>query len=205
MMINGNELNFPDLIENTDVTFVLDTSGSISEPVYQYVKDYIRTIAEAMNIGRYNSRVAVIVFNHGATVYFNLNQYINKNELITAIRNIPYYGGGTNISVALDFLKTVAQNGSLGINRAKKQVAIFLTDGMVEGEDDISSAAYSLKRTEIFELYAVGIGSTNLTQLKLIVYKQNPDNFVYYQLPFTKDTLQYFSERIIERLEGQPL
>ena len=190
------------MIENTDVTFVLDTSGSIGETIYQYVKDYIRTIAEAMNIGRYNSRVAVIVFNHEAAVYFNLNQYTDKNELITAIRNIPYYGGGTSISVALNFLKTVAQNGSLGITRAKKQVAVFLTDGRVEGEDNILSAAYLLRSTRIFELYAVGIGSaTNLTQLKLIVPNRNPD-FVYYQLPFTKDTLQHLSKHIIERLEG---
>ena len=200
-MIYGNELNFPDLIENTDVTFVLDTSESITETIYQYAKDYIRTIAEAMNIGQYmyNSRMAVIVFDDEATVYFNLNQYTDKNELITAIRNIPYNSGGTNITEALNFLKTVAESGSLGINRAKKQVAIFLTDGICE-LDDISSAAYSLKGTEIFELYAVGVGSSaNLTQLKLIASK---DDFVYYQLPFTKDTLQYFSEHIIERLKG---
>ena len=188
------------MIENTDVTFVLDTSGSIGEIPYQYAKDFISTIAEAMNIGQYDSRVAVLLFHHGATVYFNLNRYTEKNELITAICNIPYFSGGTNISAALNFLRTVAQNGSLELNRYKRQVAIFLTDGKLEGEDDISTAADLLKDTGIFELYAVGIGYANLTDLELIV--SNDLTSVYFQVPFTKNTLQYLSENIIERLEG---
>lgn len=182
------------------MTFVLDTSGSIGGTAYQYAKDFIRTIAEAMSIGQYDSRVAVILFHHGVGVYFNLNQYTDKNELITAIRNIPYFVGGTNISAALNFLRTVAQNGSLGVSRYKRQVAIFLTDGIIEGDDDIPTAADLLKETGIFELYSVGVGNANLTDLELIV--SNDLDFVYYQIPFTKDTLRYFSERIIERLEG---
>lgn len=182
------------------MTFVLDTSGSIGETAYQYAKDFIRTIAEAMSIGQYDSRVAVILFHHEVGVYFNLNQYTDKNELITAIRNIPYFTGGTIISAALNFLRTVAQNGSLGVNRYKRQVAIFLTDGIIEGDNDIPTAANLLKETGIFELYSVGVGNANLTDLELIV--SNDLDFVYYQIPFTKDTLRYFSERIIERLEG---
>ena len=190
--------NFPGLIENTDVIFVLDTSGSIGETLYEYAKDFIRSIVEAMSIGPQNSRAAVLTFNHGATIYFNLNRYTNKNELITAIRNIPFYDGGTNITVALNFLTTVAQDGSLGINRNKRQVAIFITDGYHE-DDDITAAANSLKRTRIFNLYSVGIGYANVTQLRLIV---NNINSIYYQLPFTKDTLEYHSQQIIRRLGG---
>ena len=189
------------LIEDTDVTFVLDTSGSIGETLYEYAKNFIRSIVEAMNIGPQNSRAAVLIFNHGTTIYFSLNQYTrtNKSELITAIRNIPFYGGGTNITIALNFLTTVAQSGSLGINRNKKQVAIFITDG-IEEDDTITAAANSFKQTHIFDLYSVGIGYANATQLRLIA---NDGYSVYYQLPFTKDTLEYYnSQRIIRRLGG---
>ena len=44
------------------MTFVLDTSGSIGETVCEYAKDFIRSVVEAMNIGAYNSRAAVLVF-----------------------------------------------------------------------------------------------------------------------------------------------
>ena len=115
---------------------------------------------------------------------------------------MPYYrGGGTDTNVALNFLRMIAQNGSLGLNRYKRQVAIFLTDGKIGGEDDIPTAAGLLKDTGMFELYAVEIGyATNLTVIELIV--SNDLESVYFQIPFTKDTLQYFSENIIERLEG---
>lgn len=184
------------MIENTDVTFVLDTSGSIGETLYKYTKDFIMSVVEAMNIGPYNSKVAVVIFNHETALYFSLNRYTNKNALITAIRNIPFYSGGTNISTALNFLRTIAQNGSLGINRNKKQVAIIMTDA---NGDDVTDAANSLRRTGIFKLYSVGIGYANATQLRLIV---NDGYSVYYQLPFTKRTLEYYSQRIIERLTG---
>ena len=190
--------NFSGLIEDTDVTFVLDTSGSIGETLYEYAKNFIGSIVEAMNIGLLNSRAAVLTFNHGTTIYFNLSRYTNKNKLITAIRNIPFYDGDTNITVALNFLTTIAQNGSLGINRNKKQVAIFITDG-IDKHDTITAAANSLKQTHIFSLYSVGIGYANATQLRLIVYDRYS---VYYQLPFTKDTLEYYSQRIIRRLGG---
>ena len=190
--------HFSDLIENTDVTFVLDTSGSVDEAIYERTKDFISSIVEAMNIGQYNSRVAVLVFNHDDMTYFDLNRYTDKSKLIKAIHNLSYNNGNTNISVALDFLTTIAQIGSLGKNSSKKQVAIFITDGKLKGYNEtiLMLAADLLKNTCNFELYAVGIGYANL---KLI---SSYSDAVYYQLPFTADTLECFSQQLITRLGG---
>ena len=189
------------MIENTDVTFVLDASGSVDETLYEHTKDFVSSIVEAMNIGQYNSRVAVLVFNHDDMTYFDLYRYTDKSKLIKAIHNLPYKNGNTNISVALDFLTTIAQIGSLGKNSSKNQAAIFITDGKLEGYDEttLTLAADMLKNTCNFELYAVGIGCANLTQLKLI---SSHSDAVYYQLPFTTDTLECFSQQLIKRLGG---
>ena len=189
------------MIENTDVTFVLDASGSVDETLYEHTKDFVCSIVEAMNIGQYNSRVAVLVFNHDDMTYFDLNRYTDKSKLIKAIHNLPYKNGNTNISVGLNFLTTIAQIGSLGKNSSKNQAAIFITDGKLEGYDEITFtlAADMLKNMCNFELYAVGIGCANLTQLKLISSRSDA---VYYQLPFTTDTLECFSQQLIKRLGG---
>ena len=135
-----------DLIDNTDITFVLDSSGSVSARNYQLIREFVEDIVQEMNIGPNSSRAAVIIFDDSASVRFNLNQYTDSSSLISAIRNIPYYAGGTDIPAALNMLRNSALNGALGIRNTSRQIAIFLTDG--EG-GNIAPAAEALAETII--------------------------------------------------------
>ena len=188
---------YVDLIENTDITFVADTSGSIGSTNFQYVREFIENIALEMNISPNNSRVAVILFDSIATLHFNLNQYTDKNSLIAAIRSLPYSNGGTFIPAALDLLRTSAQDGSLGIRNCTRQIAIFLTDG--EG-GDVRQSVRELAATNIFQLFSVGIANARLDQLNLIAL--NDTNNVYFHPQFTSTSLVVIAEGIIERLKG---
>ena len=186
-----------DLIENTDITFVADTSGSIGSINFQYVREFIEDIVLEMNISPNNSRVAVILFDSSARLRFNLNRYTDKETLIAAVHNLPYSGGGTNIPEALDLLRTTAQNGSLGIRNNTRQIAIFLTDG--EGGDVTQSAA-ELAATNIFQLFSVGIVNARLDQLNLIA--SNESDNVYFHPQLTNTSLVVIAESIIKRLKG---
>ena len=188
---------YVDLIENTDITFVADTSGSIGSINFQYVREFMEDIVLEMNINPNSSRVAVILFQSAATLHFNLNQYTDKNSLIAAIRNLPYSGGGTNIPLALDLLRTSAQDGSLGIRNCTRQIAIFLTDGI---GGDVRQSARELGATNIFQLFSVGIAGAQLDQLNLIAL--NDSNNVYFHPQFTNTSLVVIAESIIERLKG---
>ena len=191
---------YVDLIENTDITFVVDTSGSISATSFQYIREFIEDIVVEMDISPNNSRVAVILFNNRARLHFNLNQFTNINSLVTSIHNLPYSGGGTDIPEALDLLRTTAQSGALGIRADNRQIAIFLTDGV---GGDVVPAVAELAATNIFQLYSVGVDSARLDQLNLIAL--NDSVYVYYQSNFTERSLVIISEEIIERLKGMSL
>ena len=186
-----------DLITNTDITFVLDTSGSISSTSFQYVREFIEDIVLEMNIGPNNSRVAVILFDDSASLYFNLNRFTDKDSLISSIRSLPYSGGGTDIPDALNLLRTTAQDGSLGIRSDNRQIAIFLTDGQ---GGDVIPAVNALVAANIFQVYSVGVDNARLDQLNLIA--SNNSDFVYYHSTFTETSLVIIAERIIERLKG---
>ena len=188
------------MINNTDITFVLDTSGSISKTSFQYVREFIEDIVMEMNISEKNSRVAVIIFNESASLHFNLDAFTNKTLLIMAIQNLPYFGGGTNIPEALNLLRTTAQNGSLGIRKTilNRQIAIFLTDG--EG-GDVIPAATALAAENIFQVYAVGVDNARLDQLNLIA--SNNTRFVYYHPTFNNTSLARFACNIIEVLKSK--
>ena len=190
-------LCYIDLIENTDITFVADTSGSITATNFQYVRQFIEDIVLEMNISPNNSRVAVILFDDSATLHFNLNQYTDKNTLIAAIRNLPYSNGLTFIPAALDLLRTSVLDGSLGIRNDTRQIAIFLTDG--EG-GDVRQSVRELAATNIFQLFSVGIADARLDQLNLIAL--NDTDNVYFHPQFTATSLVVIAEEIIERLKG---
>ena len=197
MLSHVNTYTVDSLIDNTDITFVVDTSGSIGSTNFEYVRNFIEDVIFEMNIGISNSRVAVILFQSSASLHFNLNQITDKDSLIATIRNLPYSGGGTDIPEALDLLRTTAQNGLLGINNNNRQIAIFLTDG--DGGDVLQSAA-ALKEANIFQVYTVGVGDARLDQLNLI--SSGNTEFVYYHSTFTSTSLIVIADRIIERLRG---
>ena len=188
------------MIDNTDITFVVDTSGSIGESNFQYVREFIEDIVLEMNISPNNSRVAVILFSSVASLHFNLNQFTDKDSLIAAICSLPYTGGGTDIPEALDLLRATAQIGALGIRNDKRQIAIFLTDGVGGDGSILETAVAELEATNIFQVYSVGVGDARVDQLNLIA-SSNSD-FVYYHSYFTATSLITIAERIIERLKG---
>ncbi len=188
------------LINNTDITFVLDTSGSISNTSFQYVKKFIENFTEVMNIGEKNSRVAVIIFNESASLHFNLNAHTSpsKNPLIMAIQDLPYFGGGTDIPEALNLLRTTARNGSLGIRNGNRQIAIFLTDGI---GGNVVPAVAALAAENIFQVYAVGVDNARLDQLNLIAF--NDTDFVHYHSTFTEASLGEIASKIIKVLKSK--
>ena len=185
-----------DLIDNTDITFVIDASGSIGVDNYQLIRQFIEDFALEMNIGANNSRVAVIIFASSATLYFNLNRYTDKTSLISAIRTIPYDDGGTDIPSALNTLRISAQSGTLGVRNTSRQIAIFLTDGI---DSNIAPSAEELAETNIFEVFTVGMGSARIDQLNLI---SQTAELVYYHDVFTDISLVTIAEEIIQKLKG---
>ena len=150
-----------------------------------------------MNIGKANSRVAVIIFTSSATLYFNLNQYTVYSSLISAIRRMPYHGGGTDIPAALDRLRISAQSGALRIRNTNRQIAIFLTDGQ---GGNIAPSAEELAETNIFEVFTVGVGAARVDQLNLI---SQSAEYVYYHEVFTANSLVTIAQEIVERLRGK--
>ena len=90
-----------------DIVLVLDQSSSIVDEYpffdnwYVQVLGFAKRIAGAFPIAENLTQVGVMKFNQTVDVVFNLNRYRDRDSLLTAIGNIPIYGGDTNIAAAL--------------------------------------------------------------------------------------------------------
>ena len=180
-----------------DVVFVIDTSGSIGFSNFQLIREFTANISTELISSSPNSAVGVILFASSAYVHFNLRTYTTLNALLSAIYNLPYSSGGTDTDEALRLLLTTAQNGVLGLRNDSSKVAIVITDGHSSNHYATLSAAAALHASNIFDVYAVGVGGADRNELEAIA--SSPE-FVFFTSSFDNTGLQQLLDKLLQQL-----
>jgi len=86
--------------------FVVDASGSIGLENFAKVKQFIKQVVMTFDVDPQYTRVALVEFSSQARIEFNFNEKSNLTELLDAIDNINYSGGGTVTSDAIELMRT---------------------------------------------------------------------------------------------------
>ena len=181
-----------------DVVFVIDTSGSIGSQRFQLIREFTANITTELLNNSPRSAVGVILFSATARIEFNLQAHTNLNALQSAINRLPYDSGrATNTAEALRLLLSTAQNGQLGFRNGSSKIAIVITDGRSNDMSATFVAADELNSSNIFDVYAVGVGSANQTELRRIA--SSPD-LVFFTNDFDINGLQQLVDAILPQL-----
>ena len=176
-----------------DVVFVIDTSGSIGSFHFQLVQQFAANITTKLFHMSPENAIGVILFDSNARVQFNLHTYDNLDMLLSAINHLPFSGRGTDTAKALQLLLSNSQNSALGLRTDSSKVAIIITDGQSNSKlATFNAAAAALHASNIFDVYAVGVGGTNLTELQEI---SSSPRFI-----FNGINLQQLQHRILPQL-----
>jgi len=175
-----------------DLVFVLDASGSIGSVDFRNILNLVADIVRSLEIGPDEGQVAVIRFASSASVIFGLTAHDNQADLLTAINNIPYTGGGTDTAEALNLL---VSNGFIGARpevEGVPRVAIVVTDGQSNSQSATIVAAARVHAAEpAITVFAAGIRNFNLNELRVIASSPS-SRFVI--------TIPNFSRTEVERL-----
>jgi len=89
------------------MVFVLDSSGSIGTANFLKVKQFVKDVINAFDIGFDKTRVGVIQYSDSVQLIFDLNKYSNKADMLAAVDRIVYIGSGTATHLALDDMTNV--------------------------------------------------------------------------------------------------
>ena len=81
----------------------MDTSGSIGEPGFEKQKQFIAKFAKSFTIGPMQFQIGVSNFGSKVHPQFYMNNYHHLPDLLRAINNLSYDGGGTNTHLALEW------------------------------------------------------------------------------------------------------
>ena len=183
-----------------DVVFVIDASGSIGLQGFQLITNFTANITDVLFNNSNRSAVGVILFSNSANIEFNLQAHTNSSALRSAFRRLPYMSGGTtNTAEALRLLlnESTAQDGQLGIRSDSSKIAIVITDGQSNNMLATSAAAAELNSSNIFDVYAVGVGNADQTELGTIA--SSPE-LVFFTNDLNNDGLQQLVDAILPQL-----
>ena len=187
-------------IRGLDCVFVIDTSGSIGETNFQMIREFTRSTVQLFSIGQQESLVGVILFGTDASLYFNLTAHTDIRALTAAIDpNLPYRGGLTNTAAGLSLLLSSAQDGTLGLRPGRPAVAILITDGESNtNEQQTIPNAQSVHNSNIFQqVYAVGVGNADFTELNAIA---SDPSLVFNTSTFDSTGIQQLQQSLFQRL-----
>ena len=182
-----------------DVVFVIDTSNSIGgQRSFGLIKQFTANITTDLIINSSRSAVGVILFSTTANIELNLTAHTSLSALRSAIEDLPFSRGNpSNIGNALRLLSSTAQNGELGLRKDSSKIAIVITDGQFINMQEVSLAAKELHSLCLFDIYVVGIGRGDHSQLEEIA---SCPEFVFLANDTTNDHLQPLIVEILKKL-----
>uniref|UniRef100_A0A3Q1FF75 VWFA domain-containing protein n=1 Tax=Acanthochromis polyacanthus TaxID=80966 RepID=A0A3Q1FF75_9TELE len=150
-----------------DIVFLIDGSTSIEDKSFQEVRTFLSNVIRGLDIGPNKVRVGLAQFSDDTYQEFLLNEHMNKQSLLNAVRQVPHRKGGTLTGQALEFLLEeyfTKQAGSRADERVP-QIAVVITDG--DSSDDVSEPARKLRNHGVL-LFSIGVGQINQEELNKI-------------------------------------
>ena len=138
---------------------------------------FVNLVIDHYIIGQNEVRVACVRYADQANVVFNLNQYTDANRLKTAVSAVQLLNGRSNLTVALETLRTQVF-GSSAARQDVWKVAIVITD-QLQGSAALTTAINDVKSADI-RTYGVGIQVNgrhmNTTTLYALSYQRDQNN-----------------------------
>jgi len=185
-----------------DVVFVVSTSRNIVFSKFKLVRELIENIIIILKVNSPESSFGLINVRFGifAELQFGISTHAELNTLLPAINpGLPYYRGfSTNTADALNLLLSDArESGTLGLRRETSNIAIVITEGFSNSFSSLQSAANLLHAANIFDIYAIGIGSNSLNEIQLIA---SDPSFVFFTNFLNSSTAQQLEAHVIEML-----
>lgn len=149
--------------------FLLDGSDDSKNGLLA-IREFIRRMAEDLDIDQDIVRVAVIQYSEDALTYFLLKAYSSKKAVIYAINGLTAKGGrNLNTGAALQYVRDnvfIAASGSrhqLGV----PQLLIVMTGG--GSVDDVAGPSEDLKNIGVMSI-AIGIKNAVEAELQSIAF-----------------------------------
>lgn len=156
-----------------DVVFVVDSSNEVTPQDYAKEKEFVKSVARALNLAPQKSRAAVVIYSDYATTPINFADYQTTDRFNDAVDNVIHIRRTRRMDRALlEIVQVLKQARPFA-----PKIVVFLTSGRHDsGAPSLNAAVRALNETGAMT-YLLAIGQRpDLRELRVIA--QNPDNII---------------------------
>ncbi|XP_035988555.1 collagen alpha-3(VI) chain isoform X2 [Fundulus heteroclitus] len=165
-----------------DVAFLIDGTDSVRAD-FRYIRDFILTVIEPLDIGIDRVRVSVVQHSERPSPVFYLNSYQTKEEVIRAVREMTLAGGrNLNTGVALKYMKSTIMSESSGSRAAQNVPQFLIVLAADRSMDSVKEPAGQLKTDGVVPF---GVGVKNADKRQIEAISHNP-SFAFNVREFTE-------------------
>uniref|UniRef100_A0A8D0NFE8 Collagen alpha-3(VI) chain n=1 Tax=Sus scrofa TaxID=9823 RepID=A0A8D0NFE8_PIG len=150
-----------------DIIFLVDSSWSIGKEHFQLVREFLYDVIKSLAVGENDFRFALVQFNGNPHTEFLLNTYRSKQDVLSHVSNLSYFGGSNQTGKGLEYVMQNHLTEAAG-SRARDgvpQVIVVLTDR--PSKDGLVLPSAELKSADV-NVFAVGVEDADEGALKEI-------------------------------------
>ncbi|XP_060771295.1 collagen alpha-1(XIV) chain isoform X2 [Neoarius graeffei] len=148
-----------------DIVILVDGSWSIGRFNFRLVRTFLESLVTAFSIRSDQTRIGLAQYSGDPRIEWHLNTHSTKEEVITAVKNLPYKGGNTLTGLALMYILENSFKPESGSRTDIPKIGILITDG--KSQDDVIGPAQNLRDAGI-ELFAIGVKNADENELRMI-------------------------------------
>ncbi|XP_048123206.1 collagen alpha-1(VII) chain isoform X1 [Alosa alosa] len=179
-----------------DIVFLVDESWSVGPTSFQQVKEFISSIMRAFQnrmLGEAGVRFGVTVYADTPRMRIALTDYSTLDEVLRAVEEMPYEGGGSRTGEALEFLAESVFGPSIARDNTAK-ITILITNG--RSDDTIDGPAKTVRDSGI-SLFAVGVRNADVLELRRVVTEPYEEHLLMSaDFAYLEDLLLRLSRRV---------
>ncbi|XP_063462954.1 collagen alpha-1(XIV) chain isoform X4 [Pan paniscus] len=160
-----------------DIVILVDGSWSIGRFNFRLVRLFLENLVTAFDVGSEKTRIGLAQYSGDPRIEWHLNAFSTKDEVIEAVRNLPYKGGNTLTGLALNYIFENSFKPEAGSRTGVSKIGILITDG--KSQDDIIPPSRNLRESGV-ELFAIGVKNADVNELQEIA--SEPDSTHVYNV-----------------------
>ncbi|KAM6984915.1 collagen alpha-1(XIV) chain [Aplochiton taeniatus] len=164
-------------VDQADIVFLVDESWSVGQASFSKIKEFVGAIISSFQdkvIGETGIRFGVTVYGDIPRMRIALTDYSTLDEVLAALRNLPFEGGASRTGDALQFLSEYAFSPVIARDNTPK-IAVLITNG--RSDDQVDGPAKTVDNNGI-SLYAVGVRGADESELRRIVTEPHEEHLL---------------------------
>ncbi|CAM4650285.1 unnamed protein product [Leuciscus chuanchicus] len=183
-----------------DIILLVDGSWSIGRLNFKTIRDFIGRMVGVFDIGPDRVQIGLAQYSGDPKTMWYLNTHGTRQDLLEAVKNLPYKGGNTLTGLALNYILQNNFKPNVGMRPNSRKIGVLVTDG--KSQDDILVNSQNL-RDQGIELYAIGVKNADENELRAIA--SDPDDIHMYNVAdfsFLLDIVDDLTDNLCNSVKG---